>query len=106
MALIEIPIETDGQDFEFNTTLNNQLFWFQFKYNVRQDRWVFHLLDADKVPIRQGVPVVTGYPVLNRVQDVRAPLGQLMFIDAAKTGLPPSYDELGQRVKMVYQEAE
>lgn len=106
MALIEIPIVADGSAFEFSFALNNQLFWFKFAFNARQKRWLFSLLDADRQPIRQGIAVVTGYPVLNRVQDVRKPLGQLIFIDTANTALPPSFNELGTRVRMVYKESE
>lgn len=106
MALIEIPINSVGAAFEFSTTLNNQLFWFKFNYSARQQRWIFSILDADKSPIRQGIPVVTGYPVLNRVQDVRKPLGQIMFLDAGGVNEPPLANELGSRVKMVYSEAE
>jgi hypothetical protein len=104
MAVIEIPITADGSAFEFSAALNNQLFWFKFNFNARLKRWIFSLLDADKEPIRQGIAVVTGYPVLNRVQNVRKPLGQIVFVDTANTSLPPDFNELGTRVKMVYNE--
>ena len=105
MTAIEVPITADGSAFEFSAALNSQLFWFKFSFNPRQQRWIFSLFDADKQPIRQGMAVITGYPVLNRVQDVRKPMGQIVFIDTANTAKPPSFNDLGTRVRMVYNEA-
>lgn len=103
MTVFEIPIpQSDGTPFQFSTVLDGVTYRFKFKFSWREQRWYFSFYDADRSPIFQELPCVVQYSLLSRVTDSRKPAGKLYLIDSSGAGSEPGQRELGERVKLYY----
>lgn len=81
--------------FTFDTTLDTQVYTFEFDWNAREQRWYVSIVD-----IVQRVKVVPYFPIFSRA--IKGPPGFLYFANIAPSERPPDFRELGVRTILVY----
>lgn len=114
MTIEAIPTGFAGEGgAEQRTTLDGEDYIFRFWLNQRESRWFFDLYDADRVLIAGGIKIVPNIDLLDRVRsDSRRPPGVIMALDvlskgeSPRTPISPGPDDLGDRVQLLYFDAE
>lgn len=104
MATLDIPTTRDFIEYRQTSKLDGRVFVFLFKRNVRDNSWVFDLFEEDGTPIRHGVKLVTGFPLLERVVLNTRPDGEFYVVDTTGADLEPDQDNLGGDVSLTYDE--
>ena len=103
MSLFEIPLpQTDGQKFTFSASLSGVLYQFSFYFNERTQTWSFGIADSGGSDIALGLACRLNYDLLAFVSDSRTPPGLLMLTDTGGKFVPPGRNDLGARVKLIY----
>ena len=99
-----IPTDTNLATYIFSVELQLIVFGFRFQFNERDQSWFFDVLTAEGDPIRQGVKVVTNFPLLSRIARLDRPPGDIFAIDLTGEDLRPGLGELGseQQVQFIY----
>jgi hypothetical protein len=97
-----LPIQRGSNRFQFEIDLDSRTVVFRFEWNDRLDSWFFDLLNIDQTPILSGVSVVVGIPLWNRFRDPRIPPGSIEAIDTSGAGIDPAFEDLGDRVVILY----
>jgi hypothetical protein len=92
----------DGTAFAFSASLGGTLYRLAFHFNARCEYWTLDLADASGEAIATGIRCVVDYDLLAHCSHASQPDGVLMLIDTAGTGTDPAYNDLGDRVKLVY----
>jgi hypothetical protein len=63
------------------------------------------IADADGAPVRAGIRVVLGTPLLRGCANVNRPIGDIVAVDQTNTGRECNMlEDFGQRVLLVYGE--
>jgi hypothetical protein len=100
---IEIPVAVDTPLYTERVTLDGIEYILKFDWHEREGRWFLGLFTIDEQPLATGIKVVANWPLLRRFTDARMPPGLLIAVDLSPmNGEPPSYTELGTRVKLHY----
>lgn len=105
MAILELPLRPDLEDYQFETELEGETYQFRVAWNPRPGAYFMGLLDEDETDLKPGVRVVLNTPLYIRDVDNRFPPGQLVAIDTSKTNVEPVFGEFGRRVKLLYIES-
>ncbi len=106
MALQQINTSTTLTDYTQRTILDGREYVLHLRWNGRSAKWFLSVLDQDESPIVQGIKIVADFPLLESAVDDRLPPGVLLALDTTQEGRDPGLTELGDRVVLVYQEAE
>ena len=103
MAVI-IPTDTNSATYIFSVELQLIVFGFRFQFNDRDQSWFFDILTAEGDPIRQGVKVVTNFPLLSRIARLDRPPGDIFAIDLTGEDRRAELGELGpeQQIQFIY----
>lgn len=105
MAVKQLPLRTDGYPYyDFEITLDEIDFTFEFYWNERSGRWYMNIYDIDNNPLFTGICIVADWDLLTGKQVEGMPLGTLITVDTDGQGDPGLYD-LGKRVLITYNEA-
>lgn len=99
--LIDLPTST-GYSFKFSTILSGVVYKLLFQFNVRDESWYFHIYDASGSPLAMGQRACVNMPLLAQLTDTRMPGGYLMLLDSSGQNLEAGPDDIGGRVKLVY----
>jgi hypothetical protein len=85
-------------------TLEGVPYVIEFDYNERASSWYMSIADADNVDIYNGVKIVTGFSLLKKCADPRAPPGQIWCMSTTSDGSPPTLYDLipGGRCGLFY----
>lgn len=104
MAQREISVEPDTRgNFSQRTILDGREFLLTFRWNQREAKWYLSIADANEVPIIQGVKIVLNFPLLTkRIVDERRPPGDIMAVDSSGDERDPGFNDLGERVRLLY----
>ena len=105
MAILEIPVRSDLSAYSFQITLETVVYTFAFRFNARQDRWIWDVQDVDGVPIVIGVPLLYGLPLLDRFKSESLPPGRFIVTDETGAERNPGRDSLGEDFKLFYEES-
>lgn len=108
MAIQRIPTSTDPElpHYVQRTALDGVEYELRFDWNQREQRWYLRIADADGDVIAGDIKIVSGWPLLRRRRDDRLPPGALMAVDQTGNGEDPGLTELGERVLLLYFDAE
>jgi hypothetical protein len=102
-VILIVPTFSDDSYVQ-QTTLEGTTYTMQFDFNQRCACWYMHLADQDGVDIYNGVKLVTGFSLLRKCKDPRAPAGAL-FVNSSTADLsPPDLFDLvpGGRCQLMY----
>lgn len=94
----------DDPFYSMTTVLDGSEYFFEFRYNQREDCWYFNISLTDGTLLVAGVKVICNRPLLKRFADTRLPAGQLVAIPNTNDDDPPGLLELGEdrRVTLIY----
>lgn len=98
-----IPFFSDPSWFA-TVTLEGSNYGLQFDYNERAASWYMSVADANGVDIYNGVKLVTGFSLLRKCKDPRAPPGALFVYSSTPGGTPPGLYDLisGGPAQLIY----
>ena len=102
---IELPVRSDFPSYTFQIDLEEVSFIFKFRFNERMQRWIMDINDADENPILSGVPVLTAIPLTDEYVVDGLPPGRFIAINQTGTNANPLRDDLGNDVKLLYEES-
>lgn len=106
MAILQFPTIRDLAHYQFELSLDGAVFRFKFKYNSREETWYFNILDENNAILRAGLKVVNEWDLLRLwAAWTGRPEGNLLTINLGDVAAPPSLEELGEDVVLVYNEA-
>lgn len=100
--MIEIPLDANLPNFEFNISLELFKYRFHFLWNERMQLWTVDIGTTDGVDMVNGQPVWVSYSITDRFKNPLLPKGVLLFVDSSGKNLTPGRDDLGNRVKFYY----
>lgn len=102
-----IDIEPVSAFFTQKTTLDGKDYVLSFAWNQRESRWYLTIYDHEDNVLQGAVKVIADFPLTRRIASSdTAPPGVLMAVDLTDAGDPPTRDDLGSRVILVYYDAE
>lgn len=97
-----IPIDVGDPFFDVQVTLEDVTYTLQFRWNVREEAWYMHILDAEGTTVlHAGLKLVADWPLATYTTE-RQPPGILVARDTSGEGRDPGLDDLGDRVQLVY----
>jgi hypothetical protein len=105
VSVLVLPTRADAPYYDFEIELEQRSFLFTFRWNARDDAWIFDLATGDGEAILSGRKVTLGMPLLARFRDARLPAGDLLALDTTGQDVEPGLEELGGRVVLLYVEA-
>jgi hypothetical protein len=85
--------------------LGGTTYSLRVRWNQRAECWHLDLRTIGGESIAEGIKLVTGFPLLRRVQHASRPVGELWLLDLRGLDDEPTLDELGTRFKLFYREA-
>lgn len=106
MALLEIPIQNGLHTFREIATIENTVYVLEFYFNQRSNHWILDILDEAETPLLLGVPVQTNVPITINFQHLPIPQGILIPFDIQGKSKNADVDDIGIRIKLLYEESE
>lgn len=103
MAIVTLPTRTDISVYAFTVELDNELFAISLTFNVRSNHWYMSIADADGIPVREGIKLVSNWPLLLTWIQQGRPAGE-MICASPYTDEDPDRDTLGTSSVFVYDE--
>lgn len=100
MALI-LPIRPGRLHFSFETTLDGEVYTFEFRWAAREAAWFMSRYEEDGTPISVNRKVVLGIPIGKRDGKNRPP-GRLIPFDTSGRDVEATAEDLGERVQILY----
>lgn len=94
----QIPFIAEEFNYSFSTTILDQTFVFDVRWNERDSAWYFDLSDSEGSIIRAGIKIVLGAYLGRRSVDPRYPAGLFVASDLSNEGVDATYLDLGTRV--------
>lgn len=105
MATLQIPTLTDGTTaYDERVELDGVEYLLTFLWNTRRERWSFSINGLDGADILTGQTVSLQVPLNRRA--VGGPPGAFVAVSLTDNLDPPGLTELGERVVLLYIEAE
>jgi hypothetical protein len=106
MAILTIPTRKDLFAYSLDVTLEGTTYRFEFKFNSRKERWSFDIQDQAGNDILVGIPALTNVDLTAQYQHLGIPKGIFLFFDTEGEEKNAGQFELGDRIKMLYEETE
>lgn len=104
MATVVVPTRVDLLEYRQQVRLDGVVFTMLFRFNDRDQSWYLDLLDSSESPIRNGIRLRTGTPMLRLIATAGRPAGELVPIDSTGADTEPDGTNLGTGVPLVYVE--
>jgi len=105
MAIRELPLDSTISSFTQKMDLDGRPFTFRFRFNDRTDRWGFDISDDAGTVLIAGIPLFVKQLLIDRYQSNPAlPQGSLFAINQVNPDDPPTRDNLGTDVLLLYDE--
>lgn len=106
MASVALPIIAGRAWYDYRVSLSGTKYTVELRWNSRSEHWTLSLYTADGDPIVVGRRVVVGIPLFRRYRDDRLPAGTLVAVDTTDREQDPGFNDLGNRVQLVYLDPE
>ena len=90
MAIFKIPTSSTLPWYSFKTTLTGTVYTLELRYNLRMQRWMLNILDANNTPILMGVALLIGRSVSGQYRTLSVPEGALFALDDTGAGNQPT----------------
>ncbi len=105
MSLLVIPVTSEFPNSIFNIDLELVTYIMEFNFNSRTSLWYMGIKQEDGTPLAVGVPVFTDVDIMMQYKNPDLPPGVFMTFDTEELSADAGRDDLGNRVKMLYQES-
>lgn len=104
MATIELPVRSDVKAYNFTIELDSFLYTLRFRFNDRSGLWSMDIADSIDGDILNGVSLLTNIDLID-VNKTLLPPGRFILIDETGEDRNPGENDLGNDIKLLYQEA-
>jgi hypothetical protein len=101
MAL-RIPVRTDLDHHTVDVDLEGVTYNLELIYNTRAGAWFLSVNTDAGEPITTSIRLVSGFPLLGGLRDLRRPRGDFVIVDNENKGADPTRASLGQRHQLIY----
>ncbi len=101
-----IPCRANLTHYTIQVTLDGATYTLEFRYSGREDCYYLSVMTEDDSPLMMGCKVVANYPLANRITDPRKWPGALFALDTSGAHKDPAYQDLGDRVQLIYYTAD
>lgn len=91
-TIYEVPLSPQPQ--KITISLNSAQYVLSFVWNNYSNIWIMDILDANRNPIAQGIPLVTGSDLLGQFNYLQIGGGLNVQTDH-NTNAVPTFDNLG-----------
>jgi len=105
MAIIEIPTRVDIARYKYSIILEDVTYFFEFNFNARSERWSMNIFDSDNNLLLAGISLLYNVDLTGRFVNEELPPGRFILYDTEDANKSPTRNELGTRVKLLYNEA-
>ena len=107
MANLVLPFDNSEGFYTARVTLQNAVFNFTLRWNLRMARWILDVLDANGTPLVVGLPILTQQMLTDRFRGriPGLPAGRFIAIDGTGKQLDPDSVTFGHDVQLLYIEA-
>lgn len=102
MAIKVIPLNNIDPAFEFDIDLDGDTYTFDFHYNTRIGLWFFSIAKSFGPPSVSPIPLIVEFPLTDNLKTAAIPPGTLIAIDESGQEIDPGREDLGNRVKLYY----
>lgn len=106
MAISEVPVLAGVAQQESQVPLEGRVYTLALRWAGRDARWYLDIFDEDRTPIYVGVAVVLNFPLAFRCASSEFWPGVLLATDTSGASLEPGLEDLGERVKLFYYDAD
>lgn len=99
MALVECPTQNSLPSYQYVIPLDGSTYTLTFTWNPRindgQGKWFLDLGDGNGNEIVNQVPIVAGWPLFDRFNELPIPPGTLFCFDSSGQNMDPGQFDLG-----------
>jgi len=78
-----IPTSNDVSAYQFQITLDGEIYIFVFRWNTVHEYWTLDILDFASTPLAVGIKITINYPLTHRYASSLLPPGELIAIDGS-----------------------
>ena len=96
-----IPLQNYPR-YDVRVDLDGVEFVLEFQYLERSDRWLMHLYTSAGEPIKLGMSCLLSVRLLAGCTHEGRPVGELVFMDSAQSGVEAGLADFGTRVNLLY----
>lgn len=101
MATEILPTRIDISRYSFRIDLDDVTFEIDLRFNLRDQHWYLSLADADGNSLRQGLKIVSNWPLLRTMVQQNRPDRDLIAVRPSGSG-DPDRETLGEDVLLAY----
>lgn len=105
MAVLELPVRSDFKAYSFQTELDGVVYTLTFRFNDRMSLWVMDIGDSSGNEILNGILLQTDVALTDQYVKEDLPPGRFICIDESGESKDAGVDDLGNDVKLLYEEA-
>lgn len=106
MADLEIPLSSESSHFDLTVDLESVTYRMAFNFNIRAAAWYVTISSETGVTAISGIPLLTNVDLLFQYQgNPGLPPGTFMALDTEGLQEDADRDNLGDRIKLIYQES-
>lgn len=106
MAYIRIPVRSDFKAYRFQVELESTIYTLDFGFNSRSNLWYMSIYDqAGENLVVGDIPIQVNAPLTDQYVAEGLPPGRFIAIDETGKGKDPGVLDLGNRVKLIYEES-
>lgn len=106
MAVLEIPLRSDVDNYDFSVDLDGSTYFFELTWNDRSSMWSLIISDAERNVLLGAIPLMVNSNLLERFKIAELPPGTLALLDLSGTNAEAGKNDLGGRCVMIYEESE
>lgn len=103
MQNLEISLKSISPLFDFYVDFDGKEYIIEIAWNVENSFWTISLYTSEKSTIFEGRKIVLNYNLFEYCSHPLLPTGKLRAVDTSGTYKDCTYDDLGDRVKLVYE---
>lgn len=102
MINYEIPIESIEPFFDLRIDILNIEYILELSWNNEGNFWTISMFTADKTPIFLCRKLILNYDIFSYCSHPLLPQGNLRAVDESNTLKECDFDDLGNRIKLIY----
>ena len=103
MAILRVPTRTDNSAYRYTVELDGVVFRLLFIFNVRSNHWHLSLYDIDGNALREGLKLVSNWPLTVPWTQQGRPDGELICANP-ENDEDPDRDTIGTDSVLCYDE--
>lgn len=97
-----LPLVPSIPLYTFDTLLDGVAYVFRVYWNARDEAWYMDIADGERVVVAYGLKIVLGTSIGRTVDHELTARGSLIAIDRSGENRDATFDDIGQRVLVLY----